>query len=291
MKNRLKSYFVIIGLILFPIVALAKPSIPDEYTLHFKENGVLSVCSYSEFKPVSYGDAQGYEADLLRAIARLWHVKIKFYPENIYEGIWRLPSRQYTHCDIAIGGITPTKARIKENATFSKKTTLFKQSLLVRKEDYESGRITSYFSFKNTHMNIGVVPGTTGEQYAHIIAKNAGLPLSVFIQYTSESELLPALISGKISAIARGEIGNKYQASLNKNLVSIAETDFHEGFSFAVDSSNKKLLSNLNQTIIVLSDNGKITYWQWLNNHDIFIEHANKLLDNKIKMRFSEKLA
>lgn len=31
--------------------------------------GTLSVCSYRHFTPIAYGDDEGYEADLLRAVA------------------------------------------------------------------------------------------------------------------------------------------------------------------------------------------------------------------------------
>jgi ABC-type amino acid transport substrate-binding protein len=125
-------------------------------------------------------------------------------------------------------------------------------------------------------MKIGVVPGTTGEQYAHLRAREAKLPPQVFVQYPSESQLLPALLSGKIDAIARGEIGNEYQASMNKELVTIAKKDFHEGFAFAVDKSNKRLIVKLNEAINIITDKCKLTYAQWQKNHNVFMEQVSK---------------
>ena len=75
----------------------------------FKSPGVLAVCSYSSFEPVSYGNGWGYEADLLRHVAKIWHVSIKFYPITTYKNIWLLPSKAGSRCDVAIGGITPTQ--------------------------------------------------------------------------------------------------------------------------------------------------------------------------------------
>ncbi len=242
------------------------------YTL--KKPGTLSVCSYSEFKPITYGNGQGYEADLLKAVAASWHVKIKFYPENIYEGIWRLPSRTYSRCDVAIGGFTPDDYRVKQGASFSIKIASFNQSLLVRKADYDSGKITSYASFKNTNLKIGVVPDTTGEKYARLRAKNDNLPLNVIVPYESEAQLLPALLNHQIAAIARGEIGNEYQQMLNRNVITIAKKDFGEGFTIAVNKSNPELLTALNQSINKVTNNGRITYQDWLKNNNVFMSNV-----------------
>ncbi len=275
----MKNYGVYGGFKLSLIVALglsAACAFSSASCLKLKEPGVLDVISYRYFEPISYGEGQGYEADLLKAIAKLWHVKIRFHPENIYEGVWRLPSRAYTQADIAIGGFTPAPYRKQEGASFSITTVRFKQSLLVRKKDYESGRIVSYQSFKNTPMKIGVVPGTTGEQYAHFRASKSGLPLYVFVQYESEAKLLPALKHQKIDAIARGEIGNDYQAMKNKDLVTIAKENFNEGFSFALDKSNRTLGVQVNDAIKKLTDNGRISYSQWMNDHRVFLKRIHE---------------
>ncbi len=96
------------------LLALSTGAFADPPGIRFKTPGILAICSYSEFQPVSYGDGKGYEADLLRAVARAWKVETRFYPEDVYEGIWRLPSRAYTLCDVSIGGISPTDARARE---------------------------------------------------------------------------------------------------------------------------------------------------------------------------------
>jgi len=234
--------------------------------------------SYSEFTPISYGvNGEGYEGDLLRAIAKLWNMEIKFHPESTYEGLWRLPSKSYTIADISMGGMTPSNYRIKQDALFSIGTTSFDQSLLVRKKDYKSGLIVSYQSFKKSKFRIGVVPGTTGELYAQLRAKENNLSSNVFVQYASESELLPALMKGKIDAIARGEIGNKYQESTNKKLITIAKKSFGENFAFAIDNSNKILANTINQAIRQITNNGKITYLQWNRKHTVFLERVNQL--------------
>ncbi len=280
MLRRLRSIKkIVVTVTVLQVLLISVVSYASHSDIKTKTPGVLNVISYSEFKPISYGErGEGYEGDLLRAVAKLWNIDIQFYPESIYEGLWCLPSKKYTIADIAMGGMTPSNSRIKQGALFSIGTTSFDQSLLVRKKDYKSGRIVSYQSFKKNNLKIGVVPGTTGEFYAHLRAKENRLPSNVFVQYASESELLPALLNGKVDAIARGEIGNKYQESKNKELVTIAKKSFGEYFAFA--TSDNTLTDNLNRAIRKITNNGKITYSQWDKKHTVFLERVNQLTDN-----------
>lgn len=235
-----------------------------------RESDTLTVCSYAEFTPISYGEGEGYEASLVRGIARTWGVDVAFKPTKTFDGIWLLPTDPANGCDIAIGGITPTDERKAQGAVFSPTTASFAQSLLVRKDDFDNGTITDYPSFAGTNMVIGVVPGTTGEQYAQLRAKEAGLPASVLRQYPSEAELLPALRSGEIAAIARGEIGNEYQARLDPSLVTIALRDFNESFAMSVDPANSELQTALAQAIGAVTKDGTVGYREWLNDPAVF---------------------
>lgn len=159
------------------------------------------ISSYQEFEPIMYGEGKGFEADLLRAIARLWDVKVQFHPQKIYANIWESPEKN--KYDIAAGGITPQKDR-KEHAIFSTPTVNYSQSLLVRKIDYITKTIIGYDSFKNTVKHkIGVVKDSAGEKFGKIRARECGIKENIFVYYTSESELIPALLTNKIDAYER----------------------------------------------------------------------------------------
>lgn len=265
-NNKLRNSCLLLAAIFFPFFCFA-----SFINTPLKEPGVLNVCSYTEFAPISYGNGEGYEADLIRAVAKDWQIKVRFHPIDIYEGIWKLPAKGKM-CDIAIGGISPTEARMKEGARFSRTTSNFEQSLLVLKKNVETKKITSYASFKQGDMRIGVVPGTTGEQYAHLRAKENNLPMNVFVQYPNETSLLKALKEEKIQAIARGTIGNQYQASLDQSLVSIDARNFNEGFAISVDPSNTKLLEAINEEIKKLTNNNTINYETWAKNPKVFMD-------------------
>lgn len=232
--------------------------------------GMLTVCAYTHFTPVSYGDGEGYEADLVRAVARHWNVEPVFIPIDRFDGIWLTPTGPEPGCDLAIGGISPTPERRAQGAVFGPGTASFSQSLLVRRADYDSEKITGYSSFAGTTMVIGVVPGTTGESYARQRAAEAALPDSVFRVYPSEDELLPALRAGAIDAIARGEIGNRYQQTLDPSMVTIDLRDFGESFAMALDPANPDLHAALAGALDTVREHGAIGYSDWLNDPEVF---------------------
>jgi len=264
MKNIL-STAVFAFLIQFATASFALPA-----DVHLKHPGVLSVCSYSEFTPVSYGQGEGYEADLLRAIAKKWGVLVRFHAQKTYEGLWSEPARASSSCDIAIGGISPMKYREQQGAAFTQPSARFAQSLLVRTEDYQRGAIHSYRDFIGRSYKIGVVPGTTGEIYAHQRAQEIGLAETVFVRYPSEKELLVALKAKKIDAIARGAIGNDYQAAIDPSVTMTDPRDFGEGFAFVVAKQNTVLLQALNTEIATLTQHGQRSYSAWVKDNQVF---------------------
>lgn len=257
-------------LTLLGVAAPAAAGIPPD----LRTPGTLSVCSYRHFTPIAYGDGEGYEADLLRAVAAAWGVPIAFTPIEAYDGIWLTPSDPALGCDVAMGGITPTDARIAAGAVFSPVTARFAQTLLVRRADVESGRIAGYASFPGTEMVIGVVPGTTGAEYARLRAAEAGLPEGAIREYPGEDELLAALVAGEIDALARGEIGNRYQETLDPSLVTIDPRDFGEGMAFSVDPANPDLLAALGATLALVTADGTVGYTDWLADPGIFLATA-----------------
>jgi len=229
---------------LVAIIVLALPV--TSQALHLKVPNQLTVCSYSEFKPISYGNGEGFEAQLVNKIAKQLKVKVKYYPEAIYEQLWAMPSKPYTLCDIAIGGFSKTAAREQQGAVFSKPSLRFSQSFLIRRQDADQlNQVTKFANHK-----IGVVPGTTGALYAIQRLKEAGLDWqTIIVNYPSEHELVPALKQQKIDAIGRGEIGNEYQAKQDSQFKTVLKRDFGESFRIVVDKNNPELLELINQQL------------------------------------------
>lgn len=268
MNNSLFLFFVFLflSLSLFISQNVVKASINAELV----QKGVLTVCAYDAFEPVVYGNGLGYESDLLRAVAKKMGLQIRFLPISRFEGLWLRPVDKNPHCDLAAGGLSITKSRILDGAGFTAPHFKILQSLLVRKEDYEKG-LKDYANFKEGKNVIGVVPGSTGKDFAIERAIEAHLNVAKTIKdYPSEVELLLALQKGEISAIARGTPGNFFQAAKNGQWVVTALRDFGEEFAFAVNPAKKELLRGLNSNIKRITQQGKIGLQEWLKNNKVF---------------------
>lgn len=236
-----------------------------------KRNGILGVCAYSEFKPISYDHGKGYEAFVVRKIAKKLGLKVVFYPIKIYNKLWLSPSNKHSLCDIAIGGISKTKQRELQGATFSLPTISFSQSLLIRNVDHSKFNSICDFS----HSKIGVIPATTGAQYVIKRLRQAGLNEQlIIVNYPTEKDLLLALNNKEIDAIARGEIGNDYQSSINKNVSTILKMNFRESFSFALDNKNVRLIQEVNSALILLKRCSEIYYKYWLKSNIRYISRS-----------------
>lgn len=214
---------------------------------------ILTVCSYEFFVPMIHGDGQGLEADLLRAIATHLGLAIRFRPVAIFDGIWRRVLDEPATCDLAAGGLSATAARVADGVAFTTPHYRNLQSLLIRGADRD--RIHDYDDLDEERDIVGVVPGTTGEQYAILRATEAEKrPERLIRGYPSEDDLVPALRAGEITAIARGVPGNLHQAELDPALAVTARRDFGERFSFAIHPRNARLRARIDAALGAILD-------------------------------------
>ena len=90
-----------------------------------------------------------------------------------------------------------------------------------------------------------------------------------------EVELLAALGTGAIDAVARGEIGNSdaAAASAGRFVVTALDPESELG-GFTVAADNPALLHCLNDKIRWLTDGGRIGYRQWRQDATVFAQRA-----------------
>lgn len=95
------------------------------------------------------------------------------------------------------------------------------------------------------------------------------------IYMANEEALLEALLAGKIDAVARGDIGNRYAARTHEEALAIGAVDerFEIG-AFALAADNSALAGCLNRTIDWLTDGGNIGYSDWLEDQSVFMRRA-----------------
>lgn len=92
-----------------------------------------------------------------------------------------------------------------------------------------------------------------------------------------ETELLAALSDGRIDALARGEVGNRYAAHASGDAFVVALLDDAvERAGFTLDVENAELAACLNARIDFLTDEMSIGYADWLRDPTVFMRRAEK---------------
>ena len=103
-------------------------------------------------------------------------------------------------------------------------------------------------------------------------------PTVVYLGYErGEGELLDALRSGAIDAVARGEIGNSDAAAAANGRFAVTALDPVSEFGgFTVAADNPALLQCLNDKIRWLTNGGRIGYQQWRQDPAVFAQRAER---------------
>jgi hypothetical protein len=61
----------------------------DVHATNAPPQSTINICYYTDFRPIAFGTSkkfEGYEGDLLRAIAKLWHKQeqLRFHPTTTF---------------------------------------------------------------------------------------------------------------------------------------------------------------------------------------------------------------
>ena len=117
----------------------------------------------------------------------------------------------------------------------------------------------------------GAAPALDGRRRLH--PPDAAMPTVIYLD--DERQLLDALRSGDIDAIARGEIGNTDAANQSNGAFAVTALDPEiEYGGFTVAAGNTDLLARLNGHLDYLTDNRRIGYAEWAANPMVFMERA-----------------
>jgi ABC-type amino acid transport substrate-binding protein len=237
---------------------------PQKITEHLVKAGTLTVSTINDIKPMifqnQHGQWDGYEVEILRKITKKINLDLNFIIEP-FDKIWLSP--QAGNYDIAAAALTILPSRISENTQFTQPIFYLDQSLLIRTTD--KGFLQDIKDFLGR--TIGIIPGTTGEANAKAKAPKG----TIFREYADENTMLASLELGQIDAIARGTLGNSYQAQTNKAFTMIGIMPTGEKIAFAVSSQNNILAELINQEILEMKKNGHLIeiYKKWFYYLDI----------------------
>ena len=214
--------------------------------------GVLTICTYTEFAPFAYEDSgQIVEIDisLLRDFATEMQLEVHL-KKNSFAGLWETPGRG--ECDISAAGMMEYDDRhIGENAVWSDPYMVVTRSLLIRRSDVDILKGPEDFRGRK----IVVTPSSSADIDGKIRYEPAGANIIPFVP--SQDEIVSQLLSGEIDAFGEGDVSNEYLAGKyvdeNGEMV-LALTDLHsmnspELLRFCVRSVDANLPYALNEFI------------------------------------------
>ena len=212
---------------------------------------ILTICTYSEFAPFSYkkdGSIVGTDIELLENFAHKMGLNLNII-EKQFDGLWNMPG--LGQCDISAAGMMSEGRDLDDKGIWSESYITVKRSLLIRHTDKDILKEPWNFSGKK----IVVTP----ESAAHIDAIERYETYGAIIIPTvpSQNVIVNQLLSGEIDAFGEGDVSNGFLAErFTENdgsnpliLTDIHEMSFPEELSFAVRSSDKGLICNLNEFI------------------------------------------
>jgi len=218
-----------------------------------KLKGKLTVAICTGFAPVGFrdeaGQIAGMDADLMRAFAEENGYELTFVERVVFDGIWELPARGIT--DAAVSGLSKRKDRLRPGIRWSYPYFNVERSLSILKANADRFRSIADLD----GMKIAVTAGTTGEKDTR--ERN---PQAMIVPYDNEEEAINDLLAGKVHALARGDVSNRYDARIHPVLAVI---DAHEmvpveEFVVAVSSERIALGQKLDRFLREARREGKL---------------------------------
>ena len=222
----------------------------NEFAFTTLSEGILTICTYTEFAPFSYedrGDIVGTDISLLREFAAKTDLRIKIIKRG-FPGLWETPSDG--DCDVAAAGMMEYEdRRLGRNAVWSDPYLLVRRSLLIRRSDSEILRGPEDFKGKT----IVVTPTSSADIDADLRYRPLGATIIPLVP--SQDEIVSQLLSGEIDAFGEGDVSNEYLAGKylderQERLLTL--TDVHsmenpELIRFAVRSVDERLPAAINE--------------------------------------------
>ena len=116
------------------------------------------------------------------------------------------------------------------------------------------------------------------ESRRRLVPPRRDMPHVIYLGAESgESELLDALATGAIDAIARGEIGNRDAARESQGAFAVTALDSAvEWGGFTLALADAELARCIDAKLNYLTDNRRIGYAQWLEDPGVFMRRAER---------------
>ena len=220
----------------------------DDGSYTLVEDGKLTVAASLDFPPFENlvdGQAEGFEVDLMTAIAEKLGLEINYLPTMKFDTIIPAIAAGGT-ADVGVSGFTITPER-EEEVDFSTPICDTNQCIVVP----AGSDITSQEDLSGK--NIGAESGTTGYDWILENVPDAA-QTTAFDEYTA---VFAALQSGQVEAVVLDmPVAEYYINSAYGDCEIVEEIPTGEQYGIAVSKDNPNLTAAINQTIADLQEDG-----------------------------------
>ena len=220
----------------------------DDGSYTLVEEGKLTVAASLDFPPFENlvdGQAEGFEVDLMTAIAEKLGLEINYLPTMKFDTIIPAIAAGGT-ADVGVSGFTITPER-EEEVDFSTPICDTNQCIVVLKGSDIAG------SADLSDKTIGGQSGTTGIDWANENVPDAA-EVKTFDEYTA---VLAALQSGQVEAVVMDKpVADYYILNAYQDCEVVEAIPTGEQYGIAVSKDNPNLTAAINEALQELKDNG-----------------------------------
>jgi polar amino acid transport system substrate-binding protein len=220
--------------------------------------GELSVGSDLDYPPMEQlngSTPEGFDVDLMTAIAQEMGLKINYLPPQKFDALTALVNAG--KFDVIASSMTINDER-KKVILFSDPYFDSNQSIAMK----EGSKYTSPADLKGK--KIGVQSGTTGEQWATENLKPAG---ATIVPFSKTSEAFAALQAGNVVAVVNDlPVTAQIVKDASKKLTIVKQIPTGEQYGFGVAMANPELAAAINEALKKVKDSGeyKAIYEKWI---------------------------
>jgi polar amino acid transport system substrate-binding protein len=231
---------------------------PPAPTYKLVNAGKLTVGSDLDFPPMeqlSGTTPQGFDVDLMTAIAKQMGLEINYLPPQNFDALIALVNAG--KFDVIASSMTINDER-KKLIVFTDAYFESNQSIAMK----TGSTYTSPADFKGK--KIGVQSGTTGEQWATENLKPAG---ATIVPFTKTSQAFAALQAGNVAAVVNDlPITNEIVKDASKGLMIVKQIPTGELYGFGVAMDNPDLATAINAALAKVKASGeyKTMYEKWI---------------------------
>ncbi|WP_033171386.1 basic amino acid ABC transporter substrate-binding protein [Selenomonas sp. ND2010] len=213
------------------------------------EAKVLKVGSSIDFAPFEFQDEsqkeyQGFDMDLIRAIAKEMGYEVEI--QNLgFDGL--IPALQGKNIDVIISGMTINDER-KQNVLFSDPYYQSGLTMVVRNDEKA---ITKFADLKGKKVAVQI--GTTSEAE---VKKIEGVEVKVL---NTPADCFMELKAGGVDAVVNDRPVNDYFITKNgaQGVKALEERLTAEDYGIAIGKDNKELQEKINAALKKLKENGE----------------------------------